>query len=172
MITTPGVYEFIDLSDVPHSYLGATGKVASVNGSETALVFTTAGGGSGGVNIETPTGDVDSVNKTFTVTTSPIYIIIDGVTYFEGSGYTIVGLTITTDIAPTGFIRSVENTSSISVETPTGSIDGANVTFTVVNTPKYVISDGVTYFSGNGYTLVGTTLTMDIAPTGFIRSIY
>ena len=173
MIDYPGIYEFTDLVDVPHTYIGSNGKVLSVNPSETALIFTTAGtGGSGGLNIETPSGTVDGVNTSFVATVTPLYIIIDGVTYFQGQGYSLAGLNITTDIAPVGFIRSVENTSGVTVETPTGIINGSNVTFTVSNTPKYVISDGVTYFVNNGYTLSGLTVTMDIAPVGFIKSVY
>ena len=57
-------------------------------------------------------------------------------------------------------------------ETPVGTVNGINKTFTVSNTPKYVVSDGVTYFANNGYTIVGLTITMDYAPTGFIRSYY
>lgn len=63
-------------------------------------------GTTGGVNFETPTGDVNSINTTYTVLNIPKFIIIDGITYFSGYGYEISGLTITTDIPPTGFIRS------------------------------------------------------------------
>ena len=60
----------------------------------------------------------------------------------------------------------------VTVETPTGAIDSSNVTYAVTATPKWVVSDGVTYFNGAGYSIVGLTITMDIAPSGFIRSIY
>lgn len=46
MIDVPGVNEFIDLSDAPHSYVGQTGKVVKVNATETAVEFGTGGGGS------------------------------------------------------------------------------------------------------------------------------
>lgn len=59
-----------------------------------------------GVTFETPTGTVNGSNKTFTATATPKYIVADGVTYFENDGYTLAGLTITTTVAPTGFIRS------------------------------------------------------------------
>lgn len=45
MIDVPGVNEFIDLSDAPHSYAGQTGKVVKVNAGETAVEFGTGGGG-------------------------------------------------------------------------------------------------------------------------------
>jgi len=46
MITSPGVNEFIDLKDTPNTYAGASSQVATVNGTETALIFTPGGGGS------------------------------------------------------------------------------------------------------------------------------
>jgi len=57
-------------------------------------------------------------------------------------------------------------------EVPTGTVNGTNRTFTVTNTPKYIVSDGVTYFENNGYTLATLTITMDFAPVGFIESVY
>lgn len=62
--------------------------------------------------------------------------------------------------------------SGITFEVPAGTVDGSNNSFTVANTPKYIVLDGVTYFSGQGYTYVAGTITTDIAPTGFIRSAY
>lgn len=58
------------------------------------------------------------------------------------------------------------------VETPVGTVNGTNRTFTVTNTPKYIVSDGVTYFENSGYTLSTLTITMDFAPVGFITSAY
>ena len=62
--------------------------------------------GSAGATYETPTGTVNSSNTTFTVTATPLFVIVDGVTYFENNGYTLSGLTVTTSVPPTGFIRS------------------------------------------------------------------
>jgi len=47
MISSPGIFEFTDLTDVPHTFLGSALKVVSVNAGETGLEFST--GGSGGV---------------------------------------------------------------------------------------------------------------------------
>lgn len=60
--------------------------------------------GSGGVNFETPTGSGTS----FTVANEPLYIIVNGVTYFEGHGYSYAALTITLDftLETDGWIRS------------------------------------------------------------------
>lgn len=62
--------------------------------------------------------------------------------------------------------------SGVSFETPVGTVDGSNATFTVLNTPQYVIVDGITYFEDNGYSLTGLSITTNVPPTGFIRSAY
>lgn len=59
-----------------------------------------------------------------------------------------------------------------SIETPTGTVDGSNVTFTVTETPLYIVADGITYFEGAGYSLAGLTITMDSKPFSYIRSFY
>lgn len=130
------------------------------------------GGGGGGFSIETPTGSVNGSNVTFTVTQTPVYIVSDGTTYFDGAGYTIAGLTVTMTVAPSSFIRNFYGGSGTTVETPSGTIDGANAIFTVTSTPDYIVSDGATYFDGAGYTIVGLTVTMTVPPSSFIRSFY
>lgn len=82
--------------------------VASVTNSngDVTVTIQTGGGGGGGVTFETPTGTVNSTNTVFTVTNVPAYVVSDGVTYFENSGYTRSSLTITMDVPPTSFIRS------------------------------------------------------------------
>lgn len=57
-------------------------------------------------------------------------------------------------------------------ETPTGTVNGSNVTFTTTNTPKFVIADGNIYVSGFGYQFAAGTITMDIAPIRWIRDLY
>lgn len=59
-----------------------------------------------GVRFEAPNGTIDGVNTSFTFFKTPLYVIVDGVTYFEDNGYTISGKTLTTSVPPTGFIRS------------------------------------------------------------------
>lgn len=67
---------------------------------------------------------------------------------------------------------TISATSTGSVEIPVGDVDGSNVTFTVTNTPAYILCDSGVYIDGAGYTLAGLTITMDFAPHQFIRSIY
>jgi len=59
-----------------------------------------------------------------------------------------------------------------SSETPAGSVNGSNTSFTVSNEPAWIIVDGITYFDGAGYTYSAGTLTIDTPPVSFIRSIY
>jgi len=54
--------------------------------------------------------------------------------------------------------------STLGFETPTGTIDGVNATFTVVHTPLFVVLNGATYFENDGYTLAGLTITMLVIP--------
>ena len=61
--------------------------------------------------------------------------------------------------------------SGVSVETPTGAVNQSNVTFTVSATPKWIVADGIIYFSGTGYSIVGLVITMEIAPSFSIRAI-
>lgn len=60
-----------------------------------------------GVTVETPTGTVDAVNVTFTVSAQPQWVVADGTTYYENAGYTYAALTITMSIAPSQYIRAI-----------------------------------------------------------------
>lgn len=62
--------------------------------------------------------------------------------------------------------------SGWTIETPTGTVNGVNKTFIATATPKCVVADGITYFENDGYTLSTFTITMTVAPTGFIRDYY
>jgi hypothetical protein len=61
---------------------------------------------------------------------------------------------------------------SVTVETPTGTVNASNKVFTVTAEPKWVVADGTQYFDGAGYTYAALTITMDVAPSASIRSIY
>jgi len=106
-------------------------------------VQVTIPGGSGSGDVVGPTGAIDGHLAVFDGTTGKL--IKDG-----------------------GAIPS----GTIAVETPTGTVDGTNVTFTVSATPKWIVSDGAIYFDGAGYSLSTLTVTMTVPPVGFIRSIY
>lgn len=63
------------------------------------------------------------------------------------------------------------SSGGISVTTPTGSVNGSNTSFTVTDVPQWVVADGITYFDGAGYTYGALTVTMDVAPSQYIRAI-
>lgn len=61
--------------------------------------------------------------------------------------------------------------SGITVETPTGTVDGSNATFTVTAIPKWIDTEAGHYYEGFGYSRSGLTITMEIPPGQFIRAI-
>lgn len=66
--------------------------------------------------------------------------------------------------------------STLTQETPVGTVDDSNVTFTVTNTPLYLVVNGGQYAAGQGMYasfLAGTiTLSAPVGSTGFITSYY
>lgn len=77
------------------------------DGARIVVSSTSSGGPGGGVTVETPTGTVDAVNQSFTVSATPKWIVSDGIIYFEGAGYSRASLNITMDVPPSQFIRAV-----------------------------------------------------------------
>ncbi|RJO60393.1 hypothetical protein C4544_05200 [candidate division WS5 bacterium] len=77
-------------------------------------------------------------------------------------------------IKKTGAASFANVSVGFTVETPTGTVNGVNTTFTVTNEPKFVVIDGMIRFDGLGYTYAAGTIEVDplIPPTSFIRSIY
>lgn len=63
---------------------------------------------------------------------------------------------------------------SLAFETPSGTINDTNTSFTVANTPLYLVVNTQTLFENNGYTLSGLniTLTNPIGTGGWIKSAY
>lgn len=61
--------------------------------------------------------------------------------------------------------------SGTTVETPPEAPNAVRVAFTVSAQPKWVVADGTTYYEGAGYSYAALTVTMDIAPSSFIRAI-
>ncbi len=78
------------------------------------------------------------------------------------------GVTITTNAIGAKVISA---SGGGTVETPTGTVNGSNVTFTVTATPKWIVADGITYYDGAGYSISGTTITMVSPPVQYIRAI-
>jgi hypothetical protein len=61
---------------------------------------------------------------------------------------------------------------SVTVTTPTGSVNSSNVTFTNANIAKWIDTDTGHYYENFGYTRSGATYTMDLAPNTYIRLVY
>ncbi len=81
---------------------------SKVNGLDT-LTLNASGGGSGGITVETPPETPDAVITAFTVSAQPQWVVADGTTYYENSGYTYNSGTgkVTMDVAPSSFIRAI-----------------------------------------------------------------
>lgn len=64
----------------------------------------------------------------------------------------------------------------LTVETPVGTVDDSNTTFTVMNTPLFIDINGSSYVAGTGlfssYSLGVITLSSAVGTGGFIRSFY
>ena len=71
-----------------------TGATVSRSTDGVTTVAVTGGG------VETPSGTMNSTNKTFTVLHTPIFLTWQGQMLYENSGYSLTGLTITLDVAP------------------------------------------------------------------------
>ncbi len=72
----------------------------------THRLLVSSSGGAGFTEL-TATGTVNSVNKTFTFTQKPTYIVSDGVWYKENKGWTWGGSTATMTIPPNDDIYGV-----------------------------------------------------------------
>lgn len=88
------------ISDDPQS-INFTGNVeVTDDGFGNITVDILGGGGGATLAFETPDGTIDGSNDTFTVTHTPLYIVLNGSTYFEDDGYTLSGVTITMLVVP------------------------------------------------------------------------
>lgn len=88
-----------ELNFVNPTSITTTGK------SQRRVNITTGTGSGSGYTKDTPTGDVDSSNTTYTVVAEPAFVVADGITYFDGAGYTYSALSIEMDNPPTQYIR-------------------------------------------------------------------
>ena len=151
---------------------GMSISFALINGRPT-LTFESSGGGGGvGITPETPPEPVDGVTTVFTVSANPQSVVADGQNYYEGFGYTYAAGQITMDIAPSQYVRAlVAGGATPVVETPPESANAVNTNFTVSAQPRWVVSDGTTYYEGFGYSYSTGTITLDTPPSQFIRAI-
>ncbi len=132
------------------------------------------------VDAETPQGSVNGTNSTFTLSQTPsptasLMLYRNGLVQASGIDFTLSGQTIsflsasipkTSDIL-LAFYRAAGTTASVSFsdsETPSGTINGVNLTFTVAAGPNpsgslKLFKNGVLLQQGGDYTLSGSTIT-------------
>lgn len=85
-----------------------TRDIYIASGTAAAADWELVTGGSGsGVTVETPVGTVNASNASFAFSATPKWIVADGITYFDGAGYSLAGLTATMEVAPSQFIRGI-----------------------------------------------------------------
>lgn len=88
---------------------------------------------------------------------------------WHGGGLSTIShdATLTGDGTPSSPLGTVSAAPTWSKETPSGLIDGANTTYTILHTPTTnsmnLIVNGQVYTEGVDYTISGTTITMTIA---------
>lgn len=109
----------------------------------------------------------------------------------SGSGSGGSALTVTDGVTPVVNVKTLNFTSgatvtnggggqanvvisSVTVETPAGTVDGSNTIFTTANTPKWIAVDGIMKFLTLNYTYAANTITItDGAPPVFsIRNFF
>ncbi len=124
-------------------------------------------------NFEIPAGAYAG-NKVFMVQYSPLFIFFAGQVLTNGNGYTMNGLQVTFENAPSDGDLFSFYSNIIGLEVPAGVINNSNTTFTVTNTPVMVVVNGQIYTDGDGYTFTGNhiTLTNPVGNNGSLISFH
>ncbi len=96
--------------------------------------------------------------------------------YLHGGGDTVsAGTGISITISGGTKVISASG-GGVNLEIPTGTVDGSNASFTVLNTPKYITVDGLNKFQTTHYSYDSSTKTITItdgaSPALYIRSFY
>lgn len=102
-------------------------------------------------------GDLELLQSS-TPTTKPgygqVYVKSDGNLYFlNGSGTEY-------ELTP----PASGGSGALLEETPVGTVNGVNKSFTVANAPLFIVVEGQSMINGDGYTLSGLNITFDNAP--------
>jgi len=169
--------------------IGSNDEVLTADSSEATGMKWAAASATSMIRNETPSGDLDSVDTTYTIANTPLTdslrVYINGVRQQEGAteDYTLSGTTITFATAPdSGDIIladyeissgtfAVGSTSFVINETPSGTIDGANAAFDTasnyVSGTTQLYRDGQLMKAGGAdYTETDAdTVTFTTAPT-------
>ena len=150
---------------------GLTATVNSLSAGSSSAVF---------VDAQTPSGTVNGTNTTFTLANTPaptssLEVYRNGLLQTNGVDYTVAGTTITflsVSIPQTGdlietYYRTTGTGPSANFaddETPSGTINGTNLAFTLAKAPNPALSlklykNGVLLQQNGDYTLSGNSIT-------------
>lgn len=96
---------------------------------------------------------------------------------FEGVTSIKFGTNLTVTRSGSGIVVDASgggSGSTLTFETPGGTVNDSNTTFTVVNQPLYIVVNGAQYFAGVGYTYTPGQIDLNfpVGQNGFIRSAY
>lgn len=162
------------------------GSITSLTNAVTALSATVSGLGSGNtssvafVDAETPGGTINGTNAAFTLANAPspassLKLFRNGLEQTSGVDYTLSGSTLnflSGAIPATGdllqaYYRMAGSGPAVNFaddETPGGTINGSNLTFTLANAPNpsaslQLYQNGVLLEQNTDYRLSGSTIT-------------
>lgn len=163
---------------------GASGNLSDCMHVDGTSAPCSTGGSSGGsgtfVDAETPAGAINGTNGSFTLANAPnpaasLTLFLNGLLQDQGGDYTLAGNMITfatAGVPQTGDILlanyrlavSFPGVGFVDQETPTGTTNGVNNTFTLSQTPNpsaslTVFLNGLLMSLGVDYTLSGSTIT-------------
>ena len=164
---------------------GLNTSVTNLSGSLSALTtvvntLSAAGSTAMFVDAETPSGTIDGVNTTFTLANPPapttsLTLFRNGLMQRAGIDFTLSGTSITFvsgNVPRSGDMMRAyyrvpgtgSPTNFTDGETPSGTINGANLTFTLVTTPNPAASlkltkNGLLLTQGTDYALSGATIS-------------
>lgn len=174
--------------------VGTNGQVLSADSSQSAGLKWVEPTAISFVNSETPSGTINGTNTSFTLANSPLSgtlkVFLNGQRLTLTTDYTITGTSLSMVSAPvSGDVLLVDyqinsgsyatgSSSFASNETPVGTVNGTNTTFTLNATP---VSDTLALYrdgqllkgAGNDYTLTGNSISFTTAPvTGSVLTAF
>lgn len=83
------------------------------------------------------------------------------------------GVNVSDDSGNDATIVSISSSGGgLTISTPAEPVNSSNTVYTVTAEPLYVISDGLTYFPGSGYTYSALSITLDSPPTQYIKYVF
>lgn len=171
----------IDSSGAIDGATGNLGDCLHVDGTSGACGSGSAGTSTGiFVDAESPAGTMDGTNTAFTLSNAPappasLEIFRNGLLLKQGNDYTLSGNAVTFltgavpqpgDVLEASYRVSVTITGVgfVDTETPTGTINGTNVSFTLSQAPNPIASlalfrNGIRLTSGVDYTVSNNSIT-------------